>query len=311
MLTPRCAGHCFVFGGIWFLLAWTSAAAGAPASHELFRQYCVKCHGMDGTGSPARSPLPEIPDFTNASWQAPRNEEQLEVSILDGKGKDMPAFRGKLNKEQARELAAHVQSFVQTTNKRGGGKPKPPTSSSSLAEEFRRLEKEMDELRRQFRELSDPSKPPASAPAREPTAGEVFKQYCVKCHRSDGTGSEARRRQSEIPDFTNPAWQARRSDAQLLASIRDGKGKGMPSFRDKIGNNQARSLVAYIRAFTPTTDSPEKEAQEQPIPVEPADVAQPGPSIGKGFGGDLRFPGASSVMIRIPLRLFLSKECLP
>src|SRR5512142_346507 len=45
-------------------------ATGTPAARVLFGQHCVKCHGADGSGSPERDRLPEIPDFTKASWHA-------------------------------------------------------------------------------------------------------------------------------------------------------------------------------------------------------------------------------------------------
>jgi uncharacterized membrane protein len=74
----------------------------------------VKCHGADGTGRPARASQPDIPDFTNASWQRRQSEARLRASILDGKGDDMPPFRRKISAEQARGLAAHVRAFGQT-----------------------------------------------------------------------------------------------------------------------------------------------------------------------------------------------------
>jgi mono/diheme cytochrome c family protein/uncharacterized membrane protein len=351
MLTHRCAVYLFALGGLLFLMSLggrqlsaqtavqaqrdssrslqrstprpsAQAAAGTPAARKLFRQHCVKCHGTDGTGSPARSPQPEIPDFTAASWQARRSEAQVLASILDGKGREMPSFRGKINEDQARDLVAYIRAFAPTTDKPGPKKQQGRTSPSGFEEEFRRLQKEMDKLRRQSRELSEgsadkegskpsdssphsprskpsdssphsaPSKPSPPAAARPPAPRELFGQYCVKCHRADGTGSEVRRRQPEIPNFTDPAWQARRSDAQLVASILGGKGKEMPPFREKISDDQARGLVAYVRAFAPTTDSPgqeeheqptpaESEEHEQPIAVEPADSEQPVAFIGK------------------------------
>jgi hypothetical protein len=54
-----------------------------------------------------------------------------------------------------------------------------------------------------------------------------------------------------IPDFTDPAWQARRADAQLVASILEGKGDAMPPAGDDVTDAVARGLVAYIRAFAP------------------------------------------------------------
>jgi len=102
----------------------------------------------------------------------------------------------------------------------------------------------------------------------------------VKCHGSDGTGSPARDRLPEIPDFTKSSWQARRSDAQLLASILDGKDE-MPSWRDKISEEQARSLVAHIRAFAPTTEKSGQGQQEGPASAEPAESEPPSSFLGK------------------------------
>jgi uncharacterized membrane protein/mono/diheme cytochrome c family protein len=121
---------------------------------------------------------------------------------------------------------------------------------------------------------SRPAQRPApgpSAPAAEgaPAARDLFRQRCARCHGADGTGSRVRRRQPTIPDFTDPAWQARRSDPQLLAGILDGKGEEMPPWRGKISEEQARSLVAYVRAFAPT-------------PAEPAEDKPP-----RGFFGKL------------------------
>jgi Cytochrome C oxidase, cbb3-type, subunit III len=70
-------------------------AAGTPAARGLFRHNCVKCHGADGTGNAARGRLREIPNLTDASWQAKRSDAQLLASILDGKGTEMPPARAK------------------------------------------------------------------------------------------------------------------------------------------------------------------------------------------------------------------------
>jgi mono/diheme cytochrome c family protein/uncharacterized membrane protein len=98
--------------------------ASAPREvAELFRQRCVKCHGADGTGNKARERFPDIPDFTKATWQARRDDSKLVASILDGKGEDMPAQRGKLSEEQARGLVTYVRSFVLTKGKQRQAEP--------------------------------------------------------------------------------------------------------------------------------------------------------------------------------------------
>jgi hypothetical protein len=52
-----------------------------------------------------------------------------------------------------------------------------------------------------------------------------------------------------IPNFTDASWQKKRDDAQLLATILDGKEPDMPSWRAKISEEQARGLVVHVRGF--------------------------------------------------------------
>ena len=257
----------------------------------LFRQICMKCHGADGTGSRTRSLLSEIPDFTSAPWQERRTDARLMASILDGKGSDMPPQSGNISEEQARGLVAHVRGFAPTREKPGQGE-QAGRAMASFDERYRRLQEEQEELRRQFRELSQVSpggarsKPSESgqhrvaqesAPAAlgTPPVGELFRQRCVKCHEADGTGSRTRSLLSEIPDFTIASWQEQRADAQLMASILDGKGSDMPPQRGKIGEEQVRSLVAYVRAFAPTTRKSGQEQQKGPASAEPEEAKPP------------------------------------
>jgi mono/diheme cytochrome c family protein len=191
------------------------------------------------------------------------------VSILDGKGSGMPPWRGKIREEQVRGLMAYVRAFAPTMSKPGQGKQEG-SDLASFNERYRRLQEEMGEVQRQYRELSQvspgraESKPSESRQhevARQSTSAargastprELFRERCMKCHGADGTGNKARDRLPEIPNFTDVSWQRRRSDAQLMAGILDGKEAGMPPWRSMLNDEQARSLVAYVRAFAPTT----------------------------------------------------------
>ena len=248
---------------------------GATAAvGELFQQHCAKCHGKDGTGTPGRNSLPDIPDFTAASWQAQRSDAELLAAILEGKGDDMPAFARKIKEEQARDLVSHIRAFAPTKGKSKKEKQEKP-DSSGFEDRFSRLQKEMEQLRRQSQELSQsprpkPSKSSESSPnkaehatvpkaAETSSLAELFQKHCVKCHGADGTGGQARDRLPEIPDFTDSAWQARRTDKQIQSSILEGKGKEMPPTRGKVNDKQAGDLVAYVRSFVPTGTRAEQE----------------------------------------------------
>ena len=55
----------------------------------------------------------------------------------------------------------------------------------------------------------------------------------------------------QIPHFPDGNWQNGASDAQLVASILNGKNGLMPAFAGRVSQDQARDLVAFIRAFGP------------------------------------------------------------
>jgi hypothetical protein len=67
----------------------------------------------------------------------------------------------------------------------------------------------------------------------------------------DGTGNQMRARLPPLPNFTAADFQRTHSDAQLQASILDGKGALMPANRGRVTEAEARDLVAYVRSFGP------------------------------------------------------------
>jgi cytochrome c5 len=77
--------------------------------------------------------------------------------------------------------------------------------------------------------------------------GDVYRRLCKSCHGTSGNGNGMRSSVPDMPDFTDDAWQRRRRDGHLLASILDGKGNAMPPFRQKLAKDEARDLVTFIR----------------------------------------------------------------
>ena len=115
----------FVVGGLWFFIP-TAVAQGQSApsrkAGHLYRQYCLKCHGPDGTGNAVRDQQPKIPDFTKAQWQKTRSNPQLLVSIREGKGTMMPPFGDRLSDHQVSDLVAYIRAY---------GKSKETSNDSS------------------------------------------------------------------------------------------------------------------------------------------------------------------------------------
>ena len=123
----------------------------------LFRQYCLPCHGVDGRGMAMRASMPAIPNFTDSAWQQAHDNAQLTAAVQNGKGGLMPAFGGRLQPDEIRDLLAYVRAF---------GPPAPAATVSGTTEatgaeqRFRRLQQQWNELERQLQKLSsEPDKP--------------------------------------------------------------------------------------------------------------------------------------------------------
>jgi mono/diheme cytochrome c family protein len=129
-------------------------AAGTRAAGNLYVERCQSCHGADGTGRGTRAPIAETPDFTSREWQERRSDTQLLAGILEGAGTQMPAFRGTISAEQAQDLVAYIRAFGPTLAKPVADRP------SDFDKRFRQLQEQLEELQRQFRELSPPPPKP-------------------------------------------------------------------------------------------------------------------------------------------------------
>jgi mono/diheme cytochrome c family protein len=94
--------------------------------------------------------------------------------------------------------------------------------------------------------------PPADDPANNLSqAAALYRQRCQCCHDANGAGTFLHASMPTLPNFTDRAWQAARTDEHLLSGILDGKGALMPASRGQIDETQARDLVAYVRTLAP------------------------------------------------------------
>jgi mono/diheme cytochrome c family protein len=137
--------------------------AGMGEAEELFRQRCARCHEADGTGGSQRGNSSGIPDFSSHRWQAARSDAGLVASILEGKGTRMPAFRGKLSEPEARSLVARIRMFDPMPTSRPTAGTSGRTSADppdDFEERFRRLDEELQALKKQLRELPAPAGKP-------------------------------------------------------------------------------------------------------------------------------------------------------
>jgi putative membrane protein len=71
----------------------------------------------------------------------------------------------------------------------------------------------------------------------------VYRRYCVTCHQVDGRGLDGKL----AADFRT-SERLEKSDAALAASVANGvPGTAMAAFRGELGDDEIRSVVAYVR----------------------------------------------------------------
>jgi len=82
---------------------------GKKTSENLFKAKCASCHGPDGAGKTAMGTMLKIRDVRSEDVQRQTNADLNRV-IAKGKNK-MPAFDGKLKKEQIEQLVAYIRQL--------------------------------------------------------------------------------------------------------------------------------------------------------------------------------------------------------
>lgn len=78
---------------------------------KIYQNYCQVCHGEEGDGDGVMTKLMGITpmDHTNKNETGLLRNEDLIRSILDGKGRYMPAWRGILSQNEAEALVSYIR----------------------------------------------------------------------------------------------------------------------------------------------------------------------------------------------------------
>jgi len=78
---------------------------------QLYQKYCQVCHGVEGEGDGIMTKLMGIMpmDHTNPNVTNSLDNEEIVKSILDGKGKFMPAWRGILSQTDVEALVSYIR----------------------------------------------------------------------------------------------------------------------------------------------------------------------------------------------------------
>jgi mono/diheme cytochrome c family protein len=87
-----------------------------------------------------------------------------------------------------------------------------------------------------------------NASRQQASVKALFARKCATCHGSDGRGETLAGKVSGVPDLTDRKWQESIDEKRMAASITHGRG-GMPSFAEKLSQNEIASLVSHVRKF--------------------------------------------------------------
>ena len=77
---------------------------------------------------------------------------------------------------------------------------------------------------------------------------EIFEEFCGACHGYDGVALLP-----GAPSFSK-GERLEKSDADLLKSIREGKGDIMPAWQDILSDEECEMLLHFVRDLGDTTD---------------------------------------------------------
>lgn len=87
----------------------SSSLLSAQDGPTLFKSKCAMCHGPDGAGKTTMGQKLNIRDLRSPEVQK-QSDAELTQTITKGKNK-MPAYEGKLTKEQLASVVAYVREL--------------------------------------------------------------------------------------------------------------------------------------------------------------------------------------------------------
>lgn len=81
-----------------------------PAA-QMYRRYCVSCHGTDGRAKTSKGKFSHARDLADPAWQAEVSDERIFNSIMNGRSVrgNMPPFSDKLNEKEINSLVDFVR----------------------------------------------------------------------------------------------------------------------------------------------------------------------------------------------------------
>lgn len=80
------------------------------------------------------------------------------------------------------------------------------------------------------------------------SSGEAtYKAKCLMCHSPNGAADTPVAKNMKVKPASDPEMK-KLTSAQMIESVKNGKNR-MPSFKDKLTDEQIKAAVAYFRSF--------------------------------------------------------------
>jgi len=248
-----------------------SLMGNATSGKQLYRRYCIGCHGPQGDGNGENAPWidPKPRDFTAATFKCRSTptgtlptDEDLDHAIQRGfVTTNMPSWN-PLTPQQRADLVAYIKTFSSrwANEKSGVGIHIPPETPATL---------------------------PSILHGRE-----LFqKMECWKCHGPEGHGdgpsastlTDSKDNPIRPYNFsTGSRFKCGETNEDLYRIFMTGvDGTPMPSFADVIQPNDAWDLVHFLRTLQ-TLKTPEAALWKKYAAEHAAEIKPIGPNAGGG-----------------------------
>lgn len=95
------------------VFAVKASSTSERTAPQLYRKYCVSCHGSDGRAKTSKGKFSHARDLTEAQWHEEASDARIFNSIMNGRNVrgNMPAFSNKINEKEADSLVNFVRSL--------------------------------------------------------------------------------------------------------------------------------------------------------------------------------------------------------
>lgn len=199
--------------------------ASIKQGEALYKQYCVTCHALDGSGKTDMTEMLDVPPqtFQDNEWKYGSSDGELFTVIRDGGQNGMQGFAGKMPEPRM----WHIVNYLRTLAK-GGAAP-----------------------------VSEVPENPVAATSESIALGkQYYMRFCVVCHGANGKGDTEMREflPTHPSDLTDSEWKYGARDGDIFLVIKNGTEYDMEAFGDRLTDERIWHMVNYLRSFAPKSE---------------------------------------------------------